>query len=212
MKGVQNVFGIKPNEVRENGLASISCYRFIHKENPLYNIRVTMKGNDIFRMADGEYVKLIVNNQLVMSDTRMEKITNTEFVQKANGRVLIAGLGIGLIINNIREKVASGEVSEIVVIEKYKDVIDLISPYYADLPITYVLADILEYKPTKSDVYDTIYFDIWAEINTEMLTEIKMLHNRWKGHKNKNNPNAFMNSWMKEYLQRKKKQEKRYAW
>ena len=205
MKGVQKIFCLQPKETKELGNAKISCYEY--KEDLLYNLRMMRDGGSMFTMTPGNYIRLNVNGELMMSDTRMEKISNQEFINNANGKVMIAGLGIGLIIHNLRDKIESGEITEIVVYEKYQDVIDLVSPFFKDLPITYKTEDILKYKPPKDEIYDTIYFDIWATISTDNLKEIRMLHNRWKFRKNKNNPNVWMNSWMKEFLQQRKREE-----
>lgn len=142
-----------------------------------------------------------VDGVLMMSDTDMEKHTNEEFVRNAHGDVMIAGLGIGLILDNLEDKVRSGEIQSITVYEKYQDVIDLVYPKYKHLPLKVICQDILEYKPSKNETYDTIYFDIWPDINSDNLTEIKMLHNRWKFRKREG---GWMDSWMKYYLQRNK--------
>ena len=162
-------------------------------------------------MREGEYVKLIVNGELMMSDTYMERETNREFIRNAHGRVMIAGLGIGLILENLRDKVADGIVTSIVVYEKYQDVIDLVGNRYNDLPIEIRREDILEYKPQKGEMYDTIYFDIWPTISTDNLKDISMLHQRWKAHKPKD---GWMDSWMRYYLrnirERERREENRY--
>lgn len=66
-----------------------------------------------FGVSPGRYVRLYIGNSLMMSDTRMEVISNCHVVQEAHGRCLIAGLGIGLILFPILEK---PEVSEVLVI------------------------------------------------------------------------------------------------
>ena len=200
--GVRHIF----QEPMSKGIAKISLFNFRESENLLYNLRVVRDAGQIFRMYDGDYVRLSVGNELVMSDTPMERISNTTFVQKANGRVLIAGLGLGMIINNIVDK---DDVTEVIVIEKHQDVIDLIEPKIAHSKLKVICSDIFDWKPQKGEKFDTIYFDIWAEITEENLTEIKLLHNRYKGNLNRVNPRSWMNSWMKEYLQKRKKREQR---
>lgn len=46
----------------------------------------------------GNYVRLMHRGEVVMSDTYMEKRTNSGFCANAYGDVLIGGLGIGMII------------------------------------------------------------------------------------------------------------------
>ncbi len=75
----------------------------------------------------GKYTFLYRNNKLVMSDTPDEKRDHIVPVNKAKGNCLIAGLGIGMVLNAIALK---KEVIHIDVIEISQDVIDLVSPYY----------------------------------------------------------------------------------
>jgi len=206
MDGIFEHFNLKIGEKKEKGIASISAYEFKTAEDPIYAMRQAMNGLSI---SDGKYVRLNVNGQLMMSDTDMEKRSNRGFIYAANGNVLIAGLGIGLILKAILEK---PEVESITIIEKYKDVIDLVSPYFTNPKIEIIEADIFEWKPPKDKKYDTIYFDIWPEISTDNLEDIKILHNRFKNKLNRNNPDCWMNSWMKERLQREKRKERNYFW
>lgn len=168
-----------------------------------------LNSDPLQQCAPGKYVKLYVDGELVMSDTDMEKISNTELVYNAHGDVMLAGLGIGLLLHNLKPKVIDGTVRSITVYEQSQDVIDLVSPYYSDIPnLRIIQQDILEYKPPREEKYDTICFDIWPTIDYENnLPEIRMLHNRWKSHKR--NKDAYMNSWMKEFMQRKRERDKK---
>ena len=112
----------------------------------------------------GKFVRLLHNGSVVMSDTDMEKRTNANFVRNAHGNVLIGGLGIGLILLAIQDK---PEVEKIVVVEKHKEVIDLVKD---QLPLNEKVevanADVWEYTPTEK--FNTIYMDIWNLINTDV--------------------------------------------
>ena len=203
INGVENLYDIKIGESTKKGIAKLSKYEFREKDNKLFNAMQIMNGGGaLFTMEDGVYVRLHVKDELMMSDTRMEKLTNLDFINEAKGKVLIAGLGVGLILNGLKTKINSGEVTEIVVIEKYQDVIDLISPKFPNVKI--ICADIFNYETKEK--FDTIYFDIWATIGTDNLDEIKKLHNKFKFNKVKG---GWMNSWMKEYLQAQKRRENR---
>ena len=109
-------------------------------------------------------------------------------------------------------KIKDGTISKVTIIEKSKDVIDLIQPYF-DIPcIEIIHADVFEYAAPKNIKYDTVYFDIWADICTDTLEEMKTLHNKYKYKLNRTNPKAWMNSWMKEKLQSDKRRENRYSY
>lgn len=207
MKGVAEIFNFIPGHYEEKGVARVHAFNIDEQEAKIQNLGSLMNRKPSFmRVSKGDHIKLYVNDTLMMSDTDMEKRTNLEFILNAHGDVMVAGLGIGLILHNLEEKVKSGEVTSITVYEKYQDVIDLIAPYYSHLPLKIKCEDILTYKPPKDETYDTIYFDIWATINTDNLDEIRMLHNRWKNRKRKG---GWMDSWMKKYLQDRKREENR---
>lgn len=208
MEGVFNRFNLQVGEEIKKGEAVLSTYEF--KKDPLFNMRAIMDGGLMY-MEEGKYVRLHVGGDLMMSDTRMEKRSNSDFAHHANGRVLIAGLGIGLILNSLKEKVKSKEITSITVVEKSKDVIDLVSPYFMDIPIKYVNEDIFEYKTKEK--FDTIYFDIWPVISEDNLEDIKLLHNKFKNNLDRTYGNHWMNSWMNEHLKRERRRNKsRYPW
>lgn len=209
MEGVFEHFNMPVGEKKQIGVATISTFEFSRKADPIFAIRAAMDGMAIY---DGKYVRLHVDGVLMMSDTQMEKSSNYTFCKKANGHVLIAGLGIGLIVKNILPKLKDGTITKVTIIEKYQDVIDLVSPYFTDDNIEVICSDIFDYEPPKGIKYDTVYFDIWPEITQDNLEEIKLLHNRYKNKINRSNPNHFMNSWMKEYLQNQKRRESRYSY
>ena len=72
----------------------------------LNKFEITSK-NRSFRcdIPTGRYVRLMDKYDCVMSNTSMEKRTNREIIDIANGDVFVAGLGIGLIILPIQEKI-----------------------------------------------------------------------------------------------------------
>lgn len=216
MEGVFDMFNIPLNKFIEKGEAKISTFEFSSKEDPLYNLRMMMNGGGGMRVEDGKYVRLSIGGELMMSDTDMEKRSNRDFVRNAHGRVLVAGLGIGLIIHNLIASMDNGEVSEVVVIEKSQDLIDLTDTFYKKLPkVKIIQGDIFEWRPAKGEKFNTIYFDIWPDINIDNLEEIKTLHNRFKNFLDRTDPNcwmdSWMDSWMKSCLQSQKRKERSYA-
>lgn len=196
MKGVAKNF-----DFQERILGSARIRKFVVSDRgaQMFNLQCMFSGHPSEFIRPGEYVQLLIYNQLMMSDTPMEQSTNSEFIQNAHGDVLIGGLGIGLVLENLKGKVASGEVTSITIYEINKDVIDLVAPVYSDLPISFRNADILAYKPMKDEQYDTIYFDIWPTISGDNMKDIRLLHNRWKNHKR---PGGWMDSWRKADCQR----------
>jgi hypothetical protein len=204
--GVAGVENFYPEKL-EKGVASITKYTFSENDNPLYNLRAMRDGNYEHRMYDGTYVRLHINGELMMSDTAMERITNKEFIYEAKGRVLVAGLGVGLILQAILDK---PEVTEVVVVEKYQDVIDLVAERFAHPKLHIVCADIFEYELPKGEKFDTIYFDIWATISLENLDEMRKLHAKYR--RNKRSKESYMDSWYRDRLRKIRARERRTSY
>lgn len=143
----------------------------------------------------GTYVKLIRKNvtfnNIIISDTAMEKYTNYEIYCEAHGHILVAGLGIGMILMGLQNK---PEVTSITVIEKEQEIIKIIKD---QLPlndkVTIIQADIFTYVPTRK--FDTIYFDIWDNISGDVWDEIKSLQRKYRSKLVKG---GHMFSWRKE--------------
>lgn len=141
--------------------------------------------------------------EILMSDTWLERSTGLGVVHHANGDVLIAGLGIGLVLTLIVKK---PEVKSVTVIEISQDVINLVEPHirrylsgmHKDLRI--VCADIFAWQPDKK--YDTIFFDIWGDICGDNYPETKELHKKFKYVLNRANSNCWMDSWLRDEARR----------
>lgn len=155
---------------------------------------------EVLDLAPGTYVKLIdtKTNSLLMSDTPMELRTNSEFINKAHGQILIGGLGLGIVLLAIQDK---PEVRGITVVEKHQKLVDFILARipYNEKVVVYT-RDIFEFIPHDEDVkYDTIYFDIWNDLSASNYPETKTLHKRFRKYLNrKENPNVWMDSWRRE--------------
>lgn len=157
-------------------------------------------------LREGPVCQLYVNNTMWMSDGANEHHTNYYACKRATGRVLIAGLGIGLILTKI---LAKPEVESVLVVEKYQDVIDLIGPHFANKKLSIVCADIYEWKPAKGAKFDCIYFDVWADQSTDDLEDMAKLHQRFKSFKS---ADGWMDSWNRDGLKARKRMEARSGW
>ena len=159
------------------------------------------------RMTPGTYCVLQVDGSLVMSDTWMERFTNQEIIEKATGDVLIAGLGIGMILTLLEEK---DEVVSITVLENNRTVIDLVAPWFDNLIIDIVHADVFTWQPTQN--FDTIYFDIWPDISGDHYEETKTLHKKYRPYLRRSNPDHFMASWMRNEFRKLRRKAIREGW
>lgn len=151
----------------------------------------------------GKYVHLYVHKTLMMSDTSYERRTNQGFVESAQGDVLVAGLGIGMVLLPVLK---APEVQTVTVIEKYQDVIDLVADPVrkaagkAGSKLSTICADVLDFLPAKGQKWDVVYFDIWENICTDNLGDIAKLHKRFARRKR-----LWMDSWMASELRSQKR-------
>jgi hypothetical protein len=144
----------------------------------------------------GKYIRLMDKYDCIMSDTLMEMRTNREVVDRANGDVFMAGLGIGLIVLPMQEK---GEVRSITILEKYAQVIELVA---GQLPLNgkvkIIQGDVFTYEFPRGTKYDTIYFDIWNNINSDIYKkEMKLLKKKYKKYLRpvRENRKVYMGCW-----------------
>ena len=158
-----------------------------------------IKRNDPFFCAietpSGRYVRLTHKGSVVMSDTFMERRTNSVFCDTAHGDVLVGGLGIGLVLMDIQDSPA---VDSITVVEKSQDVIDLIAPH---LPlngkVNIICGDVWSFDPGE-DRYDVVYMDIWEFINSDVYEdEMLPLKERYR-HFLKASNEAYVACWAEE--------------
>ena len=149
------------------------------------NIRAMLEG-----VTPGKYIRLLHNNECVMSDTNMEERTNSDFCINAHGDIIIGGLGIGMIIMAIQDK---PEVNTITVIEKNQEVIDIVaSQLNLNDKVNIICADVFEWKPERGVKYDMAYMDIWNWINE--MQPLKRKYARFLRSKNES-PRRFNKCW-----------------
>ena len=121
-----------------------------------------------------------------MSDTPSEIRDHMEPILVAKGNVLIAGLGIGMVLQACLEK---PEVKHVTVIELSPEVIELVGGHYKAKygdRLTIIQADIMEWKPPKGERWDVFWADIWDNKcgdNTDEMTKLNRRYGRrtdWK--------------------------------
>ncbi len=160
-------------------------------------------------VAPGKYARLRVGGKLFMSDTRWERISNTDVVRHAHGHVLIAGLGLGMILVPILRK---PEVLSVTVLEKSADVIALIAPHFNDSRLNIINADVFEWKPPKGSRWNVVYFDVWADTSTDDLPSVAKLHQRFKFFLDRTDEKRWMESWNRDYLKDQRRRERSNPW
>ena len=124
----------------------------------------------------GTYTRLLRGQHCVMSDTDAEMRDHRYAVYKATGHVLLNGLGIGMVLAACLRK---PEVTKATVIEIDADVIALVGPHYTDARVEIVCADALTYQPPKAVRYGMVWHDIWSNICSDNLPQMKALHRKY---------------------------------
>jgi hypothetical protein len=132
-----------------------------------------------------KYARLFVRNDLVMTDAEFERETNWEVLRRAKGDCLVAGLGLGLILDPLLKRC-----NTVTVVEKEVDVITLVGPAFSTCEI--FCADICQWRPIKGQKFDTIYFDIWPHFNEDTAEEAAKLHQRFRKYLRLG---GYMGSW-----------------
>jgi hypothetical protein len=203
----------------EEGVAKIDHFTM----DPSDILASIMEHDEDFVPA-GRYASLRVNGQLMMTDSPMEKRADLDVVGKAHGRVLIAGLGLGMILRAIAKK---PEVTHITVLEKYPDVIDLVLPslvaekhllvsgfvedghrVVAGTRLEVIPADVFHWEALPGTPrFHTIYFDIWPNSLIANLPEMHLLHRRYHPLLAKG---GWMSSWTYKQLIQKERDYKRF--
>jgi len=155
---------------------------------------------EINKLSDSEFLENR-NARIWMSDTPMEQRTNTEFVEKAHGDVLIAGLGMGMVLHAILNK---KEVSSVTVLELELDLIKLIEPYVKHPKLKIIHADAYEWcKTPKKIKFNCVWLDIWPFICVDYyfeMVELEKSYRKLMVSKQKD-PNRFIGSWSKELVE-----------
>jgi hypothetical protein len=148
----------------------------------------------------GTYKRLMRGGEVIMSNTPDEISDFLHFYYKANGSILINGLGLGVLVKALIDK---SEVTDITIIENSQDVLNLSGPTYKKEPkVTIIHADCFTWEPPKGKVYDAVWHDIWNNICADNLEEMKKLHRKY-GRRAR-----YQESWCRKRCERHAKQSR----
>jgi hypothetical protein len=161
--------------------------RFVISEEEAVFGRIRAAVNGRGGIVAGTYTRLTRGRTIVMSDTPDEMRDHYAPVVNAKGRVLIVGLGIGMVLDACLSKEG---VEHVTVVEMSPDVIKLSGPHYQEKygdRLTIIEANIFEWKPPKGEKWDVAWFDIWDDLCEDNLPEMTKLKRKfgrraaWKG-------------------------------
>lgn len=160
----------------------IKKYSVSKHDAEIFNIRGAFSSMGHYSIQPGNYIKLTYKDDVVMSDTPNELSSHRMFVWDAKGRLLIVGLGLGIVLRAVLDK---KKVSHVTVIEKSEDVIKLVAPRFENdikykNKVKIIHADIFEWKPEKLEKFDYAWFDIWNDVCITNIEEINKLHRKFR--------------------------------
>lgn len=129
----------------------------------------------------GSYTKLELLNEhmmmdCVMSDTQPEIEEHYPLFDRAHGRVLVHGLGLGMCALACANQ---PNVSRVHVLERSQHVIKLVGSHITHPKVTIERADALKWRPASS--WDVVWSDIWTYISERNLPEMKRLERTYRG-------------------------------
>jgi hypothetical protein len=183
-----------------SGPWEIYSYSVSEQDEKFGFLRAMVSGSRRFVPA-GSYKGLKRNNNIIMSNTPDEVRDCFGFFREAKGKVLINGLGLGIALKAILNKVddnGNPMVTKVTVIEKSEDVTKLVAPSFEnDKRVTIINDDALTYKPSGN--FDVAWHDIWDDVCADNLKEMHKLHRKY-GRKTQ-----WQGSWCREtceYLRR----------
>jgi hypothetical protein len=148
----------------------------------------------------GEYVRLVgkCGWPMWMSSTPEELVSNWPLFDHAHGRILIAGLGLGIIIHPLMEDEG---VEHVTVLERNPDIIALVQPslqrFIDEGRLTVIEADVFEWD-RRGAKFNVIWLDIWEGKNGDVATEQGKLHRRFQHALDRTDPECWMGSWARE--------------
>lgn len=164
----------------KSGDWSVERFEVSEKEANFFNLRESINAHRGCRfITPGTYTKLVHLGNVIMSDTPAEMTDHNAPVRMAKGRILINGLGLGMVLQACLEK---DEVEYATVIEKSPDVVNLVGLHYKGKfggRVQIILDDAFTYKPPKGVIYDMVWHDIWADICPDNLGEITKLRRKY---------------------------------
>jgi hypothetical protein len=139
---------------------------------------------------------------VVMSNTPDECRDHRPIIKQATGKVLINGLGLGVVLEAIKDKV-----EHVTVVEIDYDVIALVAPHYQlkyGERLRVIHDDALTYKPPRGERFDAVWHDIWYEIADTNLDQMKVLHRRY-GRLTK-----WQGSWCRDLCEAQRRESQRW--
>ena len=179
----------------------IEHFNVSEKQSDVEKMRYLFDNERREGVPPGNYTSLKCNGFIIMSDTPDEIRDHLTAIKFATGKVLINGLGLGMILQACLEKES---VTHVTVIENSIDVLNLVSEHYKDKygdRVTFIHSDAFTYKAPANTHYDMVWHDIWNDISSENLPDMHRLHKKY------DRCADYQGSWCRQECENIKKRE-----
>lgn len=185
-------------DLPEGECGDLRVEKFTIQPNDPGAVHYALKGRPI---PPGTYTRLMRGRQLWMSDTQQEAIDHMEVrrqIQAAGGRILIVGLGLGMIV---KQALACPAVTHVDVVEIDEDVVKLVGPSYSGPRCTIHHADAYQITWPRGTHWTVAWFDIWPDLCADNLPQMARLARSygrradWKGYWGKEETQAHIRSY-----------------
>ena len=136
----------------------------------------------------------------MMSDTLTERVETRQLLNAAQGHVLVAGLGLGMLVHALLER---PDIHSVTVLELNPFVIQAVAPTLAKYgkAVRVIQADARTWEPPAGDnpfswEFDTVLLDIWPVIGDTMHAELRTM----RAHYEDLFPDAQVEGWLEREL------------
>lgn len=207
--------------VPEGTSGNVTIERFTVGD-PMSDLEAFMAAQQGRGIRPGEYTRLLRNGDVWMSDTTAERNDHYSAalaIQQHGGRLLIGGLGLGMILNYALTHTAADHwgappapLEHIDVVEMDPDVVALAWPHYeamaaaAGVPMTLHLANLWDVRWRPGTTWDVAYFDIWRDLCTDNLAEYTRLRRSYGRRA------TWCDCWARETLRYYRQRERASVW
>lgn len=171
-----NFYEICRLQMFEARVNDVSIEHFDVEPKSTESLRLAMQGRGC---APGRYTKLVSKKTLWMSDTAAEisdHLSALWKMQHLGGRILINGLGLGMVIKGA---LAMPNIEHVDVVETNSDIIELVGHYYESARCTIHHADAFTKQWPVGTRWSVAWHDIWPEINEDNLPEYIKLKRKY---------------------------------
>lgn len=141
-----------------------------------------VRGMTFYRFAKTvQIVSLKINQKVWMTSDCTYTFSLESFAERSSGRVLVAGLGLGIVVHQL---VKNPAVTEIIVVDREQDVIDLVGPLLpkdARIKIVHEDFDLFTDRMSMQDWSpDTILWDlaVWSSRKEQLANQNRVCFQR----------------------------------